>query len=70
MNHIDYDPQLHAGLPLFAIEDGPRVDGELIPMIFRRVTDPAEIEAAALVPWFYVVEAAETENAAEASHGD
>ena len=56
MSHYeDYNPTKHKGLPLFAIEDGPADANGALPMFFRKVTDPAELETAKSVPYFYVV---------------
>lgn len=54
IRYVDYDPKKHQGMPIYAIEDGPEVDGA-IPMILREITDPDEIKSAAQVPFYYVV---------------
>ena len=60
MSHYeDYNPAKHKGLPLFAIEDGPEDANGALPMFFRKVTDPAELETAKSVPYFYVVQIAD-----------
>ena len=60
MSHYeDYNPKKHKGLPLFAIEDGPADANGAIPMLFRPVTDSAELETAKSVPYFYVVRIAD-----------
>jgi len=55
VRYVDYDPKKHgADVPIYSIEDGPKVDG-MIPMILREVNDPEERESAKQVPYFYVV---------------
>lgn len=56
IRYLDYDPKRHKGVPLFAIEEGPEIDG-VIPTLLREVTDPEERKAADQVPWYYVVKA-------------
>jgi hypothetical protein len=54
IRYMDYDPRRHKGMPIYAIEDGPEVDG-MRPMVLREVTDPEERKSAEQVPFYYVV---------------
>jgi hypothetical protein len=45
IRYVDYAPKRHKGMPIFAIEDGPEVDG-VVRTVFREVTDPQERKAA------------------------
>lgn len=62
IRYMDYDPRRHKGMPIYAIEDGPEVDGA-IPTIFREVTDPEERKSADQVPWYYVVKIEDPDDA-------
>lgn len=50
--YADYDPKRHDGKQLYAIESGQKARSTVL----RPVTDPAEIAAARLTPYFYVVD--------------
>ena len=54
IRYMDYDPKRHKGVPIYAIEDSPEVDGRR-PMVLREVTDPEERKSAEQVPFYYVV---------------
>jgi hypothetical protein len=47
-------PEAHKGAPIYAVDDGPEVDG-MRPMVLREVTDPEKRKSAEQVPFYDVV---------------